>query len=138
MKKLDELEIARSYLGKTCDTDKLSHSFKDNGLCHVDAFENGRINRTSDCTMYIAYCNYFDEVEWDLFRLTDILHDKWMYEGIDFRVNVYIKDNVIVKSNIFKYKETCCGYHGRPSGYELLPTQQELRLFKRIMEYIAI
>lgn len=128
VKKLDEDLIAVSYVGKAVNEEHLQHTFRSNG---------GKGE-------YIAYCNCCDEEECDLFGITDILLDKWDYDGIDFRVYIFVQDGRIVENGgyygrqnkIFKYKETCGG-HGRPSGYELTPTQQEIRIFRRIMDYVT-
>ena len=128
MKKLDEYDIAQSYVGKKVNEAHLQNTFRENG-------GGGE---------YIAYCNNCDEEECDLFGITDILLDKWDYDGIDFRVYVLVKDGRIAdndsfyqrRNKILKYKETYGG-HGRPSGYELTPTQQEIRIFRRIMDYVT-
>ena len=124
MKKLDEWEIAEAYIGKKCNKERISSLCHDNGVC------------SDGDNMYIAYCYYCDEDECKAFGITDILYDKWDYNGIDFRVNIFTKDDAITQCNIFKYKETSEGF-GRGSGYELLPTQQEIRVFRRIMDYVT-
>lgn len=128
MTKLDEYTIAQSYVGKMVNAERLHHTFRQNG-------GNGE---------YIAYCNNCDEEECNLFGITDILLGKWDYDGIDFRVYIFIQNGRIVDNGsyyqsrikIFKYKETYGG-HGRPSGYELTPTQQEIRIFRRILDYVT-
>lgn len=128
-KKLDECLIADSYVGKAVNEEHLGHTFRSNG---------GKGE-------YIAYCNCCDEEECDLFGITDILLDKWDYDGIDFRVYIFVQDGRIVEegsyyqrsNKIFKYKSTYGGFCGRPQGYELTPTQQEIRIFRRIMDYVT-
>ena len=134
--KLNEYEIARAYVGKTCNAEKLAKTFKDNGTRKLDFFEGNRVVRRLECEMYIAYCNHFDDEEWELFGLTDTLYDSWDYRGIDFRVNVYTEQGRVVRCEIRKYKYTHIGFD-RPSCNELTPTQQEIRVFRRIMEYIT-
>ena len=127
MRKLDEYEIAQSYVGKAVNEKHLQHTFTSNG-------SDGE---------YIAYCNNCDEEECNLFGITDILLDKWDYDGIDFRVYVFVNEGRIAdndsyyqrRNKILKYKD--CGGYGRPSGYELTPTQQEIRIFRRIMDYVT-
>lgn len=129
MKKLDEYSVAQSYVGKVVNEEHLQHTFRSNG-------GGGQ---------YIAYCNCCDEVECELFGITDILLDKWDYDGIDFRVYIFVQDGRIVendsyyqrKNKILKYKESSSG-NGRASGYELTPTQQEIRIFRRIMDYVTV
>ena len=137
MAKLDERELTRSYLGRACCTENLSKVFSGNGTHTVDIIEDVKIRRISDCAMYIADCfNYTEELR-NTFGITPILFERWGYYGIEFSINIYLKDGRIEKCSPFKYKNTYCGGHGRPSGYELIPTQQELRIFKRVMDYVA-
>ena len=137
MAKLDERELARSYLGKTCCEEKLSEVFYGNGIHTVDIWEDGKVRRISDCAVYIADCyNYSEELR-NTFGITPVLLERWGYYGIEFSVYIYIKDGTVVSCKVSKYKNTSCGGHGRPSGYELLPTQQELRIFRRVMDYVV-
>lgn len=130
MKKLNECEIAQSYIRKVANKERLEKTFTDNGGKH----QNYRTGR--EYYEYIAYCNNFDEEEWNLFGLTDALYDKWDYGGIDFRVYLHIENDKITECTISKFKYTG-GYHGRPSVHVLSPTQQEIRIFRRIMDYIT-
>ena len=130
MKKLNEYEIAENYINKPVNTEKLSKTFNYNG--NRDLYS---LPTPEKCQEYIAGCYYFDEDEWELFGLTDKLYDYWDYNGIDFRIYVYTHDGIIKQCNIFKYKED--GYYARASITELTPTQQEIRIFRRIMDYIT-
>lgn len=133
MNKLDERTIAQSYVGKNVDNEKLLTIFRHNGKHRIYS-----ITVSEPYDMYIAYCPNFNKEKCEQFGITDILHRQWGYSGIDFRVNVYTEDERIMDCKIFKYKSTYCGGHGRPSGYELSPTQQEIRIFRRIMDYITL
>lgn len=137
MAKLDERELTRSYLGRTCCAENLSKAFSANGTHNVDIYEDGKFRRIPECAMYIADCyNYTEELQ-NTFGITPVLLERWGYYGIEFSVYIYIKDGTICNCKVSKYKNTYCGGHGKPSGYELLPTQQELRIFKRVMDYVA-
>lgn len=125
MEKLDEKEIATTYKGKLCSMKKLSKLFEENGGCMI-----------SDSYEYIARCNYFSSKEFKTFGITDVLYYRWCCNDIKFHVCVYTKNGVIVHSKIFKHQKIYEG--GRPSNYELQPTQQEIRIFRRIMDYITI
>ena len=127
MKKLNEQEITLSFEGKTVNEDNFCKIFRKN------------------CDGYVAYCNDFSKEQLDLFGITEVLLESWSYSGVSFSVYVFVKDGRIVVSDTYynsthlsKYKSTCCAGHGRPSGYDLMPTQQELRIFRRIMEYITL
>lgn len=124
MKKLDEKEIATTYKGKLCSMKKLSTLFEENGCCTI-----------SDSYEYIARCNYFSEEEFKKFGITDILYDKWMYNDVEFRIYIHTQNGSIVHNGIFKHRKIYEG--GRPSIYELQPTQQEIRIFRRIMDYVT-
>ena len=119
MKKLDEREIAQSYAGKPYDTEKL-----------LDVpFENGD-NR------YIAYCHNFKKELLDLFGITPTILEKW--ESCDVELSVFINtDGTEIKNcGLDKCKYSCPG-HGRPRVKVLKPTQQEIRIFRRIMNFVT-
>ena len=115
MERLSEHEVARSYIGKSVDLEKFSEVFTENGYT------------------YIAYCGRF----YGKFGITPALYDKWLYKGIDFRVNATLEDGKIAKCSVFKYEDPSGGGFGRPQGGEVSPNQQEIRIFRRIMEYVV-
>ena len=121
MNKLDEREIAKTYIGKSYSDEKLNKIAHPNG---------------SKKSEYMCYYLDLDKVFLDLFGITPRLYEKWRYFGYDFTVYIYLQDGFIKGCEIFKYRETYGG-HGRPCGYELVPTQQEIRIFRRIMDYIT-
>jgi hypothetical protein len=59
------------------------------------------------------------------------LHERWGYSGTYFDVFIDILDFNILDCRIYKEKDT--GFRSRP----LNPTQQEIRIFKKIMDYIT-
>ena len=120
MKRLDDYEIAQSYIGKSVNFDKLLTAFTENG----DGGEE-----------YVAYLDQFNNHQCSLFKLTPTLSDRWGYYGIQFSVFLDIKDNKVYSCEIEKYRESE-GF-GRPQTYVLTLTQQEIRIFKRIMDYIT-
>ena len=134
MKKLNEREIAQGYIGKTVNTERLVQCFT-----HIDdgrstlCFEEAQKGKE-----YHAFCNnYYDEKEWDIFKLTDTLYEYWEDGGIDFRVILYIENTNIVVCKIYKHKDDLGGFCGRPINEDLVPSQQEIRIFRRIMDYIT-
>lgn len=120
MKKLDELEISQAYKDKSYDKEKLSSV----------SYQNGE-------SRYIANCHNYKRELLDLFGITANLLENWEYHGIELSVFINIKGNVIESCGVDKCKYSCSG-HGRPTVKVLHPTQQELRIFIRIMEYITI
>lgn len=126
MKQLDERKIAQSYVGKPFNKEKLLTVSYQNGESHPEKYPR-----------FIAKCYKYEKELLELFGITHTLFEKWGYYGIEFSVCIYIDDGKIVNSAIDKYKNTYCGGHGRPSGYGLIPSQQEIRVFRRIMDYIT-
>ena len=127
MKKLDERAIAQNYVGKNVDNEKLLIVSYQNYKSYPEGYPR-----------YIADCYNYKKDLLDLFSITPLLLERWGYRGIEFSVYLYVEDGRVMDCKIFKYKNTYCGGHGRPSGYELSPTQQEIRIFKRIMDYITL
>lgn len=119
MKTLNEHEMAQSYAGKPYDIQKLS----------TFAYQNGDNRYTSDCH------NYKSDLL-DLFGITTTLLENWGYYGIELSIFMNIKDNEIESCGIDKCKYSCGG-HGRPKVKVMHPTQQEIRIFKRIMDYVT-
>lgn len=125
MSKLTEGEIAQIYIGKTVSAEKLNQCFS--FLKDAQGYKE-----------YQAFCNsYYDEAEWDIFKLTDTLYAYWEDSGIDFGVILHVKDEKVVSCKIYKHKDDLGGFCGRPISEDLVPSQQEIRLFRRIMDYIT-
>lgn len=124
MKKLNECEIAETYVGKTIKQSELEK------IC----FRNGNFG---DETEYIAYCCDFDKETLELFKITPILYEAWQYQGMEFSVYIYILDGIVNRCEIFKERQDYSSFCGRYSGGQLLPSQQEIRIFRRIMDYIT-
>lgn len=121
MKKLDECEVAQLYKNKTINFEKLLEIFTENG---------------DDGEEYVAYLDQFDNHKCSLFKITSTLSDRWGYYGILFSILLNVEDNKVYSCELEKYRETG-GYHGRPQTHVLTPTQQELRIFRRIMDYVT-
>jgi hypothetical protein len=124
MEKLSEHDVARSYIEKNVDMERLLDVF----------FE------PDDDEYYVA-CPYFRDELNKIFRITDALETKWLFNHIDFSVKVSLENGKIKKCKLSKYTEVY-GYvcNGRLQEHweEALPLQQEIRVFKRIMDYITI
>jgi hypothetical protein len=122
MKKLNEYEITQSYIGKTINFEKMLKIFTKN---------------RNNAEKYIAYCDKFDKDKCSLFNITTTLNEYWGYYGILFSIFLEAENKMVCNCMIDKYKETG-GYHGRPQTHVLMPSQQELRIFRRIMDYITL
>lgn len=113
--KISEKGIIDSFVGKKVNEDRLNEVFRKNG---------------SDG--YVARC-------FDLhprFGITDRLFGFWEYSSIDYSICILLRDGTIERGFTEKEREGCCG-HGRPVAHILTPTQQELRVARRILEYIT-
>lgn len=122
MEKLSEHDVALSFIGKILSFDRLNKVFKKCGFS------------------YTANCSDFDEDLCKKFKITHALQEKWMYSGIDFRIEIKTsatKDQ-IGDCSIFKYKDPSGGSCGRPQGGDASPTQQEIKIFDRIMAYVTM
>lgn len=73
----------------------------------------------------------------DMFGTTASLRDYWDCCGIDLDLILTLEQGVIVSGFVDKLRCSSSG-HGRPSVRVLKPTQQELRIARRILQYITI
>ena len=115
--KLDEREIARSYIGKPYSTEKLQKIANPNGC---------------DKSQYICSNADIKVEHFELFGVTPRLNETWQYFGTDFSVYIDVKDGVIKDCRIYKARVTWSG-----RCYPNKATQQEIRIFKRIMEFVT-
>lgn len=125
IKKLDEREIAQNYVGKHFDAEKILAVSYQNGESHPEGY-----------TRYIADCHNYKKETLNQFNITPTLVEYWGYLGIEFTLYIYVEDGTVMECKISKCRETG-GYHGRPSVHVLTPSQQEIRIFRRIMDYIT-
>lgn len=112
---LNEQDIRQAYIGKPCNEERYSEVFKSN-------------------TFYCGHCD--NRIKWK-FDITPALYMGWDRRGIDFKIQVSVLDGAISHCGIIKYKDNYSGLYVRASAQALKPTQQELRLLKRVMEYIS-
>lgn len=128
MARLAEHEVFAAVVGERVNDDRLEQ---------LGASVGAGTGNYEDCTHYLLT----QPEQWSdplvrLFRITPALTSGWLGRGIAFAVQLYLKDGCIAGGRIIKYKETCSECGLRPSGYEISPTQQELRIAKRILEYL--
>ena len=113
--KLIEDEIKQAYVGKICN-ERYSELFNKVG------------------TFFPLHCDR--HIKWK-FNITPALYLGWEQRSIDFRINVVCNDGTITYCGIGKRKDNYNGLYTRNQSTDLKPTQQELILFKRVMEYIT-
>lgn len=116
MSKLNENDIAQAYIGNPYNEQRYSEIFN------------------KGIYFFPAHCNIQTEMK---FNITFAMTWGWKEKNIDFRIAVGVKDGAISCCYIDKRKDNYCGLYVRNSCSSLKPTQQELRLFKRIMDYVT-
>ena len=131
MARIDEQKMIAEFVGNRINEDTFYDIATPNGKGYGEY---------SDCDEYIVYhVDYYEEDALiDQFKITPSLAEKWDYSGVDFRVYLYLRDQTLVGGCIFKYKDTSCSCHYRPTGYQLTPTQQEIRVAQRIFRHILM
>lgn len=72
-----------------------------------------------------------------LFGLTDNLHEDWLYRGIEYSVYLSVDEGEVAGCFVVKTRQGDCG-HFKPNIHVLSPTLQELRIARRILEYITM
>ena len=121
MAALSELCIFASFIGKAVNREALNVLGK---------FHHG-------LEYNISNCSYMNDTQLrELFGVTERLKEQWEYSAVDFNIYLTIDGSTIVKARLDKYHELGGG-HGRPVVRPLKETQQELRVARRILEYLT-
>lgn len=124
MATLTEKDITSQYIGRTLCPEAVARCANRNGT-------------GTNPVVYIVYsCRFlYDRELLELFGVTDKLKDLWERRGTDFNVCIHLREDKIVYCGIDKLNE---GDGARPSGgRDLKCTQQELRIARRILDYIT-
>ena len=116
MIKLYEKDITQAYIGKPYNEHRYS-----------ELFNKGNY-------FFPSHCDIKTELK---FNITFAMRWGWKEKNIDFRIYVRADDDMISSCYIDKRKDNYFGLYVRNPHVSLKPTQQELRLFKRVMEYIT-
>ncbi len=121
MAKLTERDIIAPFLGKAVNQENFKKIGYNNGgnkylICNADY-----INKEVFCT---------------LFGITDRLKWMWGYSGVDFTLCLTFDNWTVTECHLYKCREGGGG-HGRPVSTVLTETQQELRVARRILQYIT-
>lgn len=120
---LSETDIQQAFIGQSVCMEKLTRCARRN-------------RQTANGDEYIVYsCGFlYDQELRELFGITDKLKDLWERRGTEFNVYLYIQDGILNSSHILKYSESC---GARPTMNTPKCTQQELRIARRILNYIT-
>lgn len=115
--------ITSQYIGKPVSKENLAKCSRRNGP-------------SGDGQEYIVYsCGFiYDEYLRKLFGITDRLKDIWNRSGTDFNIYLVVGEKNIVSCDIKKIQES---QDARPCVYYLKCTQQELRVARRILDYVT-
>lgn len=121
MNKVTEREIFSAFFGKSVNPKTFDSVAYQNGgnqylICNADYVGDSQLRET--------------------FGITDRLKWMWGYSGVDFTIYLTIVDNTIAGGHIYKAKEGGGG-HGRCTSTVLTVSQQELRVARRILQYIT-
>lgn len=124
MSNLSEIDIQKAFIGHSVCMENLTRCANKNGTGREPA-------------VYIVYsCRFlYDQQLRELFGITDKLKDQWERRGTEFNVCLQITDGRIVTCGIDKYSESG---GARASCQYLKCTQQELRIARRILDYITL
>ena len=115
MEKLNEKDISQAYIGNPINEQRKSELFK-------------------GTYFYPSHCDIRTEMK---LNITFALKWGWKERNVDFKIYVGVQDDRISCCYIDKRKDNYGGLYVRNSCINLKPTQQELRLFNRVMEYIT-
>lgn len=121
---ISESEIVMAFSGREINAENLAKC--------------GQRNRdTTNGTEYIVYsCSFLYNKELrDQFGVTDKLKNIWERRGTEFNIYLYIAGNTLTDAKILKYTESG---GARPSMSTPQCTPQELRIARRILEYVTI
>lgn len=120
---LTSQSIISAFIGKSVNNDNLAKCGWKQGI-------------GEDVPHYNVYSSTFlykpELIE--AFGVTQKLKELWERRGTEFVVSVHVTDGKITSASISKENE---GDGARPSGRSLVCTQQDLRIARRILEYIT-
>ena len=119
MARLIEREIFAPFTGKPVNGNFDTVAYKNGGeymICNADYINNATLL--------------------EAFGITDRLKWMWSYSGVDFTIYLSVEDGIVKSGHIYKAKEGGGG-HGRCASAVLTVSQQELRVARRIMNFIT-
>lgn len=120
MNKLTEQDLLRPFIGKSVNHENFANVAYQNGSKYM-----------------ICNADYIDKQQYcELFGITERLKWIWGYSGIDFTILLTVEEGIITECHLYKCKESGGG-HGRPRVSVLNVSQQELRIARRIMQYVT-
>lgn len=112
MKTLNESEIAKAYEGKPYNSDNLR-----------------KIAMGYGASGAIVYYGRLSKTHFDIFGITEDLLDHWLNNGISYSVVMTLNED----SSTIKH----CHIAKNNNNERLTPTQQEIEIFLKIMDYIT-
>ncbi len=101
----------------------------------LDMEKFNRIGNIGPVSHSIYSGTWMEDPEYrNLFGLTDKLHERWLYSGIEFNIYLNMDGDTIQRCIVDKFRASEAP---RPDTKVLEPTQQELRIARRILSYIT-
>lgn len=129
MRSLEEHEIFAAVVGTPLNIERLSR---------IAAYHGHGVGDYVDCEEYLVReLSVQDDELVKCFHITEALVIRWKTDKTFFRVHLFVRNDVLIGGHILKYKETIPIGCFRPTGYAVEPTQQEIRIVKRILEYLV-
>lgn len=123
MAPLSEIDIISKFVGHSICLDELTRC----------AQRNGESEKGIEYIVYSCGFLYKQDLR-EAFGITDKLKDLWERRGTEFNVYLYVSEGILTAANILKYTESG---GARPSMTTPKCTQQELRIARRILEYVT-
>ena len=123
MEPITESSILAPFVGKKVDPERLASCARKN-----------RAEANSDEYIIYSAGYLYDPALRERFGVTNKLKDLWERRGTEYNIYLYISGGILLRSKILKYTESG---GARPSMAEPKPTQQELRIARRILEFVT-
>lgn len=127
MKKLDELKSFATYLGDTVNEERLSNV----------SFEPEEADEPyPGCLKYTIVSTRLCSADMQQLRIIKPLADYWDNQNIHLCIYLFIENKKLIGGQIHKYK-TVDYEDGDSNSYELEPTLQEIKVVRRLLDYLT-
>ena len=124
---IDEQTVWASAVGLSLDSGRLASI----AICAGTGCGN-----YADCSEYlIEDIDTWNTVLKNKLRITPAMIQKWAAKSISFHLVLYTNEGKLIGGHIYKFRHTS-GSTVSPCGYLISPTQQEIRMTSRILEYL--
>lgn len=127
MKKIDEIKSFASYLGDAIDEDRLMNV---SGECETanEPYEGS--------LRYTIHSSRLCSGDMQQLRIIKPLVDYWNTQNIHLCIYLFTENKKLIGGQIHKYK-TVDYEDGDSNSYELEPTLQEIKVVRRLLDYLT-